>query len=64
MIRKVSGGIWRSAADLGSDIRYAWRGLVRTPAFLAVAVLSHARGIGANTANISLIDTVSSSSSC
>ena len=54
----MSGGIWRSAADLGSDIRYAWRGLVRTPAFLAVAVLSLALGIGANTAIFSLIDTV------
>jgi len=58
VIRKVSGGIWRSAADLGSDIRYAWRGLLRTPAFLAVAVLSLALGIGANTAIFSLIDTV------
>jgi hypothetical protein len=55
---RASGGIWRSAADLGSDIRYAWRGLVRTPAFLAVAVLSLGLGIGANTAIFSLIDTV------
>jgi len=38
------------------DLRYAARTLVRTPAFRAVAVLSLALGMGANTAPFSLMD--------
>ena len=43
---------------LASDLRYAFRTLSRTPLFAAIAILSLALGIGANTAIFTLMDQI------
>ena len=47
-----------SRAQLGQDLRYGWRGLVRAPGFAIVAVLTIGLGIGANSAIFSVINGV------
>ena len=54
---KVWSAGWESAADsLAQDIRYGIRQIFRTPGHSAVAILSLALGIGANTAIFTLMN--------
>lgn len=54
--RDERGWVW--VDQLGQDLRYAFRQLVRTPGFTAAVVLTLALGIGGTTAIYSMVDTV------
>ena len=49
---------WTSLDRLAQDVRYGWRTLCKNPLFTAMAVLTLALGIGANTAIYSIIDAI------
>src|SRR4029450_7671042 len=49
---------WTSFEQLAQDLRYAVRMMIRNRAFTALAALSLALGIGANTAIYSFMDSI------
>src|SRR5262245_38849478 len=50
--------IRRSVDLLRQDLRFAWRGFMRTPGFLAIGVATLGLGIGANSAIFTLVNAV------
>jgi putative ABC transport system permease protein len=58
LAQEVTRTMWtgNQAASIARELRFAVRSLRKTPAFTAVAVLTLALGIGANTAIFTLVD--------
>ena len=55
---KRPGRSAQSGGDVLDDLRYAVRSFARAPVFAAIAVVTLALGIGANTAVFSVINTL------
>src|SRR5215471_16026129 len=60
LVKEVTRAMWGwgTLERLGQDLRYGWRMLWKNKGFTAIAALSLALGIGANTAIFSLMDAV------
>src|SRR5882762_2901025 len=58
--QEESREVWmtRFLSELAQDVRYGWRAMAANKAFSALAILSLALGIGANTAIFSLMESI------